>query len=171
MNTVGPMQTNAEPAGRTPGSDDPAGRPGGEPGTSGGEPAGGGAVRRGFGVLMLVEAGTLAIAAILHLGVHIPLGFLTVRGTHQSNAALPELIIAAVLALGSAAVFRFPGQARRTALAATCFAVAGVILGLSITASGDGPAKVANVTYHACLLAVLVTGLVALLRETPAGAR
>lgn len=43
--------------------------------------------------------------------------------------------------------------------------MAGVILGLSITASGDGAAKVPNVTYRAWLLAVLVTGLVGPLRE------
>jgi hypothetical protein len=52
-------------------------------------------------------------------------------------------------------------------VAATWFAVAGVILGLSITASGDGPAKAPNVAYHVCLLAVLVTGLIALLCDTP----
>lgn len=118
-------------------------------------------------MLMLIEAGTLAVAAILHLGAHIPLGFLTVRGTHESDAAFPELIIAAVLLAGSVAVFRFPDRARRAALAATWFAAAGVILGLSITTSGDGPAKAPNVAYHVCLLAVLVTGLIALLRDAP----
>jgi peptidoglycan/LPS O-acetylase OafA/YrhL len=160
------MQTNEGPAGRTATSGEAAGRAG-----IGGEPAGGGAVRRGFGVLMLVEAGTLAVAAILHLGAQIPLGFLTVRGTHQPDAAFPELIIAAALVAGSWAVFRFPDRARRAALAVNCFAVAGVILGLSITASGDGPAKAPNVAYHACLLAVLVTGLIALLRDAPPHAR
>jgi hypothetical protein len=146
------MQTDQEPA-RSPGIS--------------AKRAGGGAVRKRFGVLMLIEAGTLVVAAVLHLGAHIPLGFLTVRGTHQSDAAFPELIIAAVLVAGSVAVFRFPGRARPAALAATWFAVAGVILGLSITASGGGPAKAPNVIYHVCLLAVLVTGLIALLRDRP----
>jgi hypothetical protein len=182
MSTFGRMQTNQGPAGpgkssgevtrriRTgaelDGGGGADGQRAGGPGI-GGNRAGGGAVRRGFGVLMLIEAATLAVAAILHLGAHIPLGFLTVRGTHQSDAAFPELLIAAVLAAGSVAVFRFPDRARWAALAATWFAVAGVILGLSITASGDGPAKAPNVAYHVCLLAVLVTGLLALLRDTP----
>lgn len=150
------MQTDQGPAGKAENS-----------GELGGKRAGGGAVRRGFGVLMLIEAGTLVVAGILHLGAHIPLGFVTVRGTHQSDAAFPELIIAAVLVAGSVAVLRFPDRARLAALAATWFAVAGVILGLSITASGGGPAKAPNVTYHVCLLAVLVTGLIALLRDKP----
>jgi multisubunit Na+/H+ antiporter MnhG subunit len=90
-----------------------------------------------------------------------------VRGTHQSDAAFPELIIAAVLVAGSVAVFRFPDRARRAALAASWFAVAGVMLGLSITAGGDGPAKAPNVAYHVCLLAILVARLAALLRDSP----
>jgi hypothetical protein len=122
-------------------------------------------VRVWFGILMVAEAITLAIAATLHFDASIPLGFATIKGVHEPSAAGPELVIAAVLVLAAVPVFAGWASARRIAVGATWFAALGVILGLSITARGNGPATVPNVTYHSCLLAVLVTGLILLHRS------
>jgi hypothetical protein len=109
-------------------------------------------VRPWFGSLMGFEAATLVIASILHFGV--------IKSATERNAAIPELIIAIVLAVGATAVFRAPARAWGIAIGTSCFATVGVLYGLSVTASGHGPDKTANVTYHVFILTVLVIGLV-----------
>jgi hypothetical protein len=104
---------------------------------------------------MAFEAVTLVIASILHFGV--------IKGATDRNAAIPELIIALVLLAGAAAVFMIPARAWGIAIGTTCFALVGVVYGLSLMASGHGPDKAANVTYHTFILAVLVIGLILML--------
>ena len=79
---------------------------------------------RGIGLLMAAQAVTFALASAVHFGT----GF--------TDAAIPELVIAAVLGLGSSAVLsRYP-HAWGIATATASFATAGTALGLTIIATG-----------------------------------
>src|SRR5213082_2090565 len=89
-------------------------------------------VRR-VAVVMVAVAATLAVASALHLS-----GRVTGRGApyNGDGAGIAEAVIGIVLVVGAVAMFRLPGRARVIGLAATGFATAGFLLGLSITARG-----------------------------------
>jgi hypothetical protein len=105
---------------------------------------------RGIGLLMAAQAVTFALASAVHFG------------TSFTDAAIPELVIAAVLGLGSSAVLsRYP-HAWGIATATASFAIAGTALGLTIIATGRQ--DVPDLAYHASILAALAVTLIALLR-------
>src|SRR2546423_14223990 len=78
------------------------------------------------GRLMLAEAVTFAIASILHFGV----------AESFIAAAIPEAIIAVVLAVGAVSIMRRPAGSWWIAMGTTLFALAGVIIGLSVILGG-----------------------------------
>src|SRR6266446_120048 len=77
------------------------------------------------GRLMLAEAVTFAIASILHFGAESFIG-----------AAIPEAIIAVVLGAGAIAVMLRTAGSWWLGMATTLFALAGVIIGLSVILGG-----------------------------------
>jgi len=99
---------------------------------------------------MAAEAATFALASAIHLAV----GF--------TDAAIPELLIAAVLGVGSSAILSRRAHTWSIALGATAFAAFGTVLGLTIIAAGRQ--DVPDLTYHASILAALALTLTALLR-------
>jgi hypothetical protein len=105
---------------------------------------------RGIGLAMAAEAATFAIASAIHFGT----GF--------TQAAIPELIIAVVLAAGSSAVLTQRAYAWGFAVGTTAFATFGTTVGLAIIASGrqDLP----DLVYHASILTALVITLAGLAR-------
>jgi hypothetical protein len=105
---------------------------------------------RGIGLAMVAEAATFALASAIHFGT----GF--------TQAAIPELLIAAVLAAGSSAVLAKRAHAWGAAVGATAFAAFGTMVGLAIIASGrqDLP----DLVYHASILTALVITLAGLAR-------
>ncbi len=114
-------------------------------------------------VLMVAEAVTFLLAALLHLG--IPLGFSEPR---ILPAAIVEGLCGLFLAVSTYAVLARTTWAWGAALVAHLVAVAGVLLGIISLALGAGPSTVANTIYHRVILGVLVVVLVLL--ATP-GAR
>ena len=104
------------------------------------------------GRLMLIEAVTFAIASILHFGV----------AETFIAAAIPEAIIAVVLAAGALAVMR--RGSRWLGLATTIFALAGVIIGLSVIIGGPVSRPI-DLAYHATIFVALVVTVVLLLRS------
>jgi len=104
---------------------------------------------RRTGLMMAAEAATFALAS----AVHFRTGF--------TDAAIPELVIAAVLGLGSSAVLSRRPHAWGIATATTGFAAAGTALGLTIIATGRQ--DVPDLTYHAAILAALAVTMIALL--------
>ncbi len=114
-------------------------------------------------VLMVAEAVTFLLAALLHLG--IPLGLSEPR---IIPAAIVEGLCGLFLAVSAYAVVARTTWAWGAALAANLFAVAGVLLGITALALGAGPSTEANTIYHRVILGVLVVVLVLL--ATP-GAR
>jgi hypothetical protein len=119
------------------------------------------AERRGAGIalLMLFEAATLVMVASLHLG-----GILG-EGSEPFDpiaAGIAEAIIAVALAAGAAALLRKSARAREIAVAASLFAIAGFVLGLTFTVRGGGAIDIA---YHAAMLPLLLLTLIVLLRS------
>lgn len=103
-------------------------------------------------VLMTCETATLVVASLLHFGV-------VIAGVHDPfrGAAVPEAVIAAVLATGALGVLVRPSTAWRPPLAATVFAIAGFLVGVRFTVFGDGPVRTGDIVYHVTGLTVLVT--------------
>jgi len=105
---------------------------------------------RRIGLAMVAEAATFAVASAIHFGT----GF--------TQAAIPELVIAVVLAAGSWAVLTQRAHAWGTAVGTAAFATFGTVVGLTIIASGrqDLP----DLVYHASILTALVITLAGLAR-------
>lgn len=114
---------------------------------------------------MVIVAASLAVMSSLHLA--------GVLGTHADSydgtaAGIAEAIIGVALVVGAVALRRDPPAGRRTAIAALLFAVAGFLLGISITArSGYVP----DIAYHASVLPILIGELVVLLATGRPGTR
>ena len=104
------------------------------------------------GRLMLAEAVTFAIASTLHFGV----------AESFIDAAIPEAIIAVVLGAAAIAVMRRGAGSWGLALTATLFALAGVIIGLSVIIGGPVSRPI-DLAYHATILVALVGTVVLLL--------
>jgi hypothetical protein len=114
-------------------------------------------------VLMVGEAMTFLLAALLHLRISLPLGFSEPR---ILPAAIMEGLCGLLLAVSAYAVFARPRLAWGAALAAHLVAVAGVLLGITALALGLGPSTEADTIYHRVILGALVVVLVLL--ATPA---
>jgi hypothetical protein len=108
-------------------------------------------------MLMVGEALTFLLAALLHLG--IPLGFSEPR---ILPAAIVEGLCGLLLAVSLYGVVARTIWAWGAALAAHLFAVAGVLLGIISLSLGLGPSTAANTIYHRVILGVLIVVLVLL---------
>jgi hypothetical protein len=118
----------------------------------------------GIGVLMGVEAASLAVMSFLHLHGDLTDGAPPFRPV---EAGIAEAIICVVLLAGAVAVWRIPGRARPVAVAATGFAIAGFLLGITVTIAGGATVDIA---YHSTVLPLLVVTMVLLVRGS-AGSR
>ena len=123
-------------------------------------PAGTRNVRRVAAVLTAVTA-TLAVASALHLS-----GLVAGRGApyNPDGAGVGEAVIGAVLLVSAVVMLRRPDRARGIGLAATGFATAGFLVGLSFTARGG---HWPDIAYHLAVLPVLIASLVVLIRSGP----
>jgi hypothetical protein len=110
-------------------------------------------------LLMIFEAATLAVIALLHLSGVLGGGSKPFRPT---AAGVAEAIIGAALVCGAVALLREATYARGIAVATTVFAIAGFVLGLSFTVRGGGAIDIA---FHAAVLPLLLLTLILLLRS------
>jgi hypothetical protein len=111
-------------------------------------------MRQAVGLLIGLEAATLAIMSVLHLTGTLAGG---TRPFRPTDAGIAEAVMCGVLLAGAAALALHPrGQA--IALAALAFAIIGVIVGLGFTVRGGDAIDVA---YHATLLPLLLITIVA----------
>lgn len=114
---------------------------------------------RGIAALMAFEAATLAVMSTLHLAAVIHGGS---KPFKADDAGIAEAIICVVLIGGASALVLAGRRGRSIALRATCFAVLGFIVGLTITVQGGG---VLDVVYHATMLPVLAGTAILLARS------
>lgn len=110
---------------------------------------------------MLVAAATLALASMVHFGVVIPLGVVTLDDPFP-GARIPEAVIAIVLTVGSISLLaRWPG-AWWWALLGIVFAIAGTLVGIRVVLLSGAGTAAGDLIYHAGLLAILLVALVLL---------
>jgi hypothetical protein len=113
---------------------------------------------RRIAALMMVEAASLAVASTLHLS-----GLVHGRAQpyNASGAGIAEAVICVVLLLGASALARRREAGGPAARAATGFAIAGFIFGLSITVQGG---DLPDIAYHATVLPLLIITFVLIVR-------
>ncbi len=102
-------------------------------------------------LLMAKASLTYIMASLVHFGNRIPLGVVTLDHPFR-NATIPEGIIAAVMVVGVVGVLT---RVWWLALAATLFATAGTILGLSIVLL-SAAGRTGDIVYHVSILTVLI---------------
>lgn len=116
-------------------------------------------------VLVLGEAVVFLTAALVHLGIHIPVGVMALAEPRIIPATIVEGFCGLVFAGSAYAVFTRKPWAWKATTTAHVVALAGVLLGMVALAIGLGPHTEANALYHRVMLVVLVGGL--LLLVTP----
>jgi hypothetical protein len=113
---------------------------------------------RGIGILMGVEATTLAVASFLHLAGYV-------RGHAKpytsTGAGIAEAVLCVALAWGASAMLRPTAGSRSIAIGTTAVTIAGFGYGLSVTTQGG---DLPDITYHAAMLPVLLSTLILILR-------
>jgi len=103
--------------------------------------------------LLLVEAASYVIAALVHFGV-------LTTGFEHRQAGTAESLIAGVLLVGLASTWTGLASTRAIGLAAQGIALAGTLVGVFTIAIGVGPRTVPDIAYHIAIIAVLVGGLI-----------
>jgi hypothetical protein len=116
-----------------------------------------------LGILAILSAATFFLAALLHLGVRIPLGFAVLAEPRIIPATIVEGLCGLGLAVGGYAVLAGRSWAWSAVTGAHAFALGGVLLGITALALGGGPSTELNTIYHRVMLVALVAGLVVLL--------
>ena len=119
-------------------------------------------VATAIAILTASEAVAFLVAALLHLGVRIPLGFAVLAEPRIVPATIVEGLAGLILGVGVYPLFTRRSWARKAAIAAHVFAVAGVLLGMAALAAGRGPRTETNDLYHLVMLLVLVGNLILL---------
>lgn len=110
-------------------------------------------------VLTTLEALTFLVAALLHMGLTIPLGFAQLSESRIIPAATVEGLCGVFLAVSAYAAFTRQAGAWRLTLTAHAFALAGVALGTVALAVGAGPRTVGNDIYHGVMIFTLGMGM------------
>ena len=110
--------------------------------------------------LMVVATGAFAVASMIHFGVAIALGPVTIADSF-AGAALPEAIIAGALALGSIGALAHWRAAWGLALATTLFSLLVTLYGLTVTVRSS---RTGDIAYHIAILVLLavIAGLLLL---------
>lgn len=115
--------------------------------------------------LMLVATVAYALAAIIHSGIEIALGPITIDDPFP-GAAIPEAVIAVVLGIGALSILvRWRGR-WWMALVASLFAFLLTVYGLTVTVRS---ARTGDVTYH--IVALALSGVIVVLLLLPTGRR
>jgi hypothetical protein len=112
--------------------------------------------------LMLVESATFLLAASLHRGVQIPLGFTTLVEPTIGPAATVETTCGLVLFIAAITVLAGSRWGWLAAVGAHVISAGGVVLGIVALNAGRGPRTASNDAYHLAILTTLVIGLVLL---------
>lgn len=104
-----------------------------------------------IGVLMVAATVAFVVASLVHFGVVLALGPVTIADPF-GGAAIPEAVIAAVLGIGAATVIARWALAWPLAFGGTLFALLLTLYGLTITLRSS---RMGDVTYHIGVLVAL----------------
>src|SRR5262245_27804751 len=125
------------------------------------------AIGDAFRVLVVLEAVSFLVFAVLHLGVRVPVGFGVVRTDPIRDAVIAEGISGALLALSAYALLTGRNWALRATVIAQGFSLVAVLVGIAAIAAGLGPSSLENDVYHRVLAPMLALSLLWL--ATPGG--
>ncbi len=114
---------------------------------------------RAVSVLIVLEAATFLVAALLHTGVPVPLGLAVLEEPVIVPATIVEGLCGFFLAIGAYAIFTHRSWAWTAAFSAHVFSVLGVLLGIFALSVGAGPRTDLNDVYHRVVLVALLVGL------------
>jgi hypothetical protein len=103
--------------------------------------------------ILALEVAAFGTAGLVHAGVLLP-------GHEHAKAATAEGIIALVLLAGLVSTGVAPRASRTAALAVQAFALLGTMVGLFTIAVGVGPRTIADLAFHAGIVAALAAGMV-----------
>jgi hypothetical protein len=113
----------------------------------------------GLKLLTVVNAALYFVAALLHLGVQIPLGFVTLSVPEPiPPATVVETLIGAGLAVAAVAQFAHARRERRLTWAAYVFALVGTVFGLTVALLRG--LQGLDIWIHVVMLAGLAGGFV-----------
>jgi len=112
--------------------------------------------------LIVFDTVTLLLFALLHANGPLALGSAALTEPRIIPAAIVEGLAGLIFAVSAYAVFTRASWAWAATVAAHIFALAGVLLGLTMIAAGFGPHSPLNDTYHPLMVALLVVGLILL---------
>lgn len=114
-------------------------------------------VPRAIGYVMIAEAASFLLAALLHLGIPLPLGM-----TQHMNlwATLVEGLCGIFAAIGAYVVLNQKAQAWRWAVGSHIFSALGFLLGIIVTARAGMPTTDFNGIYHRVMLTIIVITLI-----------
>jgi hypothetical protein len=102
--------------------------------------------------LLLFEAATFVVAALIHSGVLI-------AGYQHQKARIAKSVIALVLFSAAASTWIWPAWTRKAGMIGQGFALLGTMIGAFTIAVGVGPRTAPDVAYHIAIVAVLIWGL------------
>lgn len=117
------------------------------------------AARKAIVGVLLVEAVSLLIGAVVHLGVRIPVGIMVLTEPRIIPATIVEGFCGLVLLGAVYAVLTRKPWSWRAIVTAQAIALGGVVLGIVALAFGEGPNTASNALYHRTMLVLLVGGL------------
>jgi hypothetical protein len=124
-----------------------------------------GGIAFGLKLLTVVNAALYLVAALLHLGVQIPLGFATLGVPEPiPPATVVETLIGAGLATAALAQFVHARREHRLTWAAYVFALVGTLFGLTVALLRG--LQGLDIWIHVVMLAGLAGGFVLLSRTT-----
>jgi hypothetical protein len=115
---------------------------------------------------VVLEAAIFSFAATMHLGLRVRVGPLVLELGRILPATVVEGTCALLFIAAAYALFTRRVWAWRVSLTAILFSLAGVLVGLSVIATGGGPYKELNLAYHGVMLVLALAGLTVLLQPT-----
>lgn len=112
--------------------------------------------------LIAFDAASLLFGAVAHLGMEIPLGFVTIDEPRIVPAIIIETICGLALAFAGWSILTRQRWAWTAGIGAHTIALGGVTLGIVAIALGGGPRSQLNDIYHQVMIGTLTAGFLLL---------
>ena len=109
-------------------------------------------MKQSIPTLLVIEAVTFFIAALIHSGV-------VITGYEHDRARIAEGVIALVLLVTAVLISIRPQWTRKAGLAAQAFALFGTSVGVSTIIVGIGPRTYPDIVYHVVIIVLLAWSL------------